>query len=235
MMDEELGGFYGQPSGNKSAWMITFADLLSLMLTFFVLLYAISQVTRAQWEEVVRSLQQRLNPERMVEFTMTMSEDNIITKRERPTGNDLDYVYTILGEKLKKVKGSDVTLRRMDDRIVVSLASDMLFSPGSADIHPKGERALQLVSDAVGALNNKITVAGHTDPTPIHTSAYPSNRELSLARAQRVTERIYASGYLFPIEAFGMSDSRFDEIRGTAETRKRLARRVDIDVRAVTP
>ncbi len=234
-MDEEFSAFYGSHSGNnKTAWMLTFADLLSLMLTFFVLMYAMSQITRAQWEEVVRSLQQRLNPAREVEFAFT--EDFTITKKEAPAAANLDYVYTIVSDKLKKASAtSDVTLRRLDDRVVVSLASDLLFKPGEATIQPKGERTLHIVTDAVGTLNNKLSVSGHTDNTPIHTDAFPSNRELSLTRAHALAERLYASGYPHTIEAFGMADSRYDEITAFGEEKRKLGRRVDIEIRPVMP
>ncbi len=235
MMDEEFSGFYGAGKESaKTAWMLTFADLLSLMLTFFVLLYAMSQITRAQWEEVVRSLQQRLNPERVLE--VTFSEDFTITKKETPAANNLDYIYTILNDKLgKAVTSREVTLRRLDDRVVVSLASDLLFAPGSAEIQPKAGSTLRLVSDAVGSLNTKLTINGHTDPSPIKTQEYPSNRELSLARAHKIADRLYAAGYLFTIEAYGLADSRYDEINAFGVEKQRLARRVDIEVRPVMP
>jgi len=234
MMDEEFSGFYGQGKGaTKTAWMLTFADLLSLMLTFFVLLYAMSQITHAKWEEVARSLRQRLNPEYTLEISF--SQDQTITKKETPAAGNLDYVYTILSEKLAKATPNEVSLRRLDDRIVVSLASDLLFAPGQARIQARGEKTLRLVTDAVGSLNNKLTINGHTDPTPIHTQEFPSNRELSLARASQVAQRLYASGYLFTIEAFGLADSRYDEIKAYGEEKKRLGRRVDIEVRSVMP
>ncbi len=234
MMDEDLREAYGpQQVNRKTAWMITFADLLSLMLTFFVLLYSMSVINKAKWEEVVRSLQQRLNPERVVEITFT--EDRTIVKREQPPAADLDYIYTILSEKLNKVVSNDIALLRLDDRVVISLASDLLFEAGKADINPAGNQTLTVVSDAVGALNNKITINGHTDPRPINTEDFPSNWELSLARANRIAERLYASGYLFSIEVYGLGASRHDEILSTGRQKNRLARRVDIEVRNVAP
>lgn len=236
MMDEEFHGVYGNASGaTKTAWMLTFADLLSLMLTFFVLLYAMSQITHAQWEKVARSLQQRLNPDRII-MEISFSEDHTITRKEAPAAANLDYIYTILSDKFGKASTSrEITLRRLDDRVVVSLASDLLFSPGQAELQPSGENTLRLVSDAVGALNNKLTINGHTDPTPINTKEFPSNRELSLARAHKIAERLYASGYLFAIEAYGLADSRYDEINAYGKEKERLARRVDIEVRPVMP
>lgn len=236
MMDEEFHGFYGASEhDNKTAWMLTFVDLLSLMLTFFVLLYAMSHITRSQWEDVARSLQQRLNPGRIFQ-EFNFSETHSVTEKEAPAGSNLDYVYTILSDKLGKISASqEVTLQRLDDRVVVSLASDLLFAAGRANLQPRGENTLRLVSDAVGSLNNKLTINGHTDPSPIHTEEFPSNRELSLARAHRVAERLYAAGYLFDIEAFGLADSRYDEIKAYGKEKKRLARRVDIDIRPVMP
>ncbi len=233
-MDAELDTLKFDIDERPNAWMITFADLLSLMLTFFVLMYSMSVITIGEWEELVRSLQQRLNPDReVVEFNF--SEDKMIVKKDKPLATDLDYLFEVIQDKLASGTSEHVVMRRLDDRVVISLASDLLFTPGSADLSSEGEKTLSTVADIVGSLNNKVTVNGHTDPTPIKTKKFPSNWELSLSRAHTVAERIYASGYLKSIDMFGLADSRYDEISENYTKTKRyeLARRVDIEVRSI--
>ena len=236
-MDNELDTLnFHSSNERKNAWMITFADLLALMLTFFVLLYSMSTITQGQWEELVKSLQQRLNPSReILEFNFT--EEKTITKKQVMRGSDLDYLYGIIREKLVESAADEVTLLRLDDRVVISLASDLLFSAGSSKLSVRGERTLGIVADIVSTLRNKITVNGHSDPSPIKTPDYPSNWELSLHRANTIAQRLYGAGYLYSIDSYGMADSRFDEIDSSysAAKRKTLARRVDIEIRGIVP
>ncbi len=234
----ELDEFYepGKTTPPNTAWMITFADLLSLMLTFFVLLYSMKVITHADWEHVVKSLRQRLNPNQEVtEFQSTAERD--VMRITRPEAENLDYLESIIREKIGKDTGRAVALRRLDDRLVISLASDLLFESGSAVLTPAGETTLNQVSDALGTLINRIEIDGHTDPNPIASREFPSNWELSIARAQRIARSVYASGYLRPVDVFGLADSRYDEItpRIGQDQRYRLARRVDIVIRQTEP
>ncbi|MBN66885.1 MAG: chemotaxis protein MotB [Rickettsiales bacterium] len=229
------------PEDNQpnNAWMISFADLLSLLLTFFVLLFSMSTIEINQWQKLIESLSQRLNPSREINV-IAPAEERSINKIEVKIATDLDYLHTILTEKLlaSGALNQDVTLRRLDDRVVISLASDALFRSGSADLSPKADAIMKGVGDITRSLANAIEVNGHTDPSPVSGRNYTSNWELSLARATTVADQVRAAGYMDDIPIFGYSDSRYSEITAsnlTQNERYNLARRVDIVVREYLP
>lgn len=231
-MSEELTA-NKKKKGDDQAWMLTFADLLSLVLTFFVLLYSMSVIQMQKWEEIVESLSQRLNPDRIVEESYSV--DFTISSVEEEQAADLSYLYGIIYEKFSHIPElANTQLLLQDDRLVISLPGDTLFNPGAAALNEKAYREIALIGESLSALNNKIEVYGHTDPTPLSgEGSFPSNWELSLSRALTIAGELQRAGYTHPVTAIGLGASRFNELpRDIPEqTRYRMARRVDIIVR----
>ena len=217
----------------SNAWMITFADLTALLLTFFVLLFSMSSIEIAEWEEIIASLSERLG------LHVESTEDDqtaplAIKEAFVPKAVDLDYFHTVLESKFA---GDPILVRaelkRLTDRMVISVPSDVLFKPSSADLTDTAFEAIGILGDALLVVGNRIDVAGHTDPRPINTPAFPSNWELSLARAVTVATGLRQAGYGADVAAIGYGDSRFDELPDdlSDEERLNMARRVDIIIR----
>ena len=234
MTGDERQGLQTPASGpRKTAWMLTFADLLSLMLTFFVLLYSMNTLKQGKWSELVESLSQRLNPRSEIQ-DFTIVRDLGIERIDEKPGADLDYLYAIFVDKVEgtpELKG--LSLRKLDDRLVISLSADTMFQPGVAALKFTSITTLDTIVSLVGNVNNQVDVVGHTDPEPVSGETYPSNWELSLARATAIAHTLRSTGYPYDIEVFGLADSRFDEITDalTAAKRTEFSRRVDIVVR----
>ena len=220
-----------KPTSN--AWMITFADLTALLLTFFVLLFSMSSIEIAEWEEIVASLSERLG------LNIESTDDDqtaplAIKETFVPKAVDLDYFQTVLESKFA---GHPILVRaelkRLPDRMVISVPSDVLFKPSSADLTETAFEAIGILGDAMLVVGNRIDVAGHTDPRPINTPAYPSNWELSLARAVTVASGLRHAGYSPDVAAIGYGDSRFEDLPTelSDEDRLNMARRVDIIIR----
>ncbi len=217
-----------QPS---TKWMTTFADLLSLLLTFFILLFAMSEIKKEEWEELTASLKGRLNPADII-VSQDITDVPPSPRIDVKSALNLTYVYNLLQKQLGDVVGKDVTLVQEDGRILVQLSSDASFKSSSAEFSSKGLPVIRVVASAVAKLSNKIEVLGHTDPRPINTRDYPSNWELSVARAYAVAQEIRGAGYPKPVDVYGMASGRYDssdKAQGLSEkARFRLARRVDI-------
>ncbi len=219
----------GPPPPPSKAWMVTFTDLVSLMLTFFVMLFAMSSVKVDRWETMIDALSQTLNPSRVKTVAAATAKYNIATVFRKRAIN-LDYLAAVLDETMS----ADAVLARseimrLEDRLVVALPTDLLFEPGLAVLSPRARTALFNLGGVLRNIGNQIGVNGHTDPLAPDGDQFTSNWELSLARAVAVGNALRRSGYTEDVIAYGFSDSRFGQLADLSEAEQRaMARRVDV-------
>lgn len=212
-------------------WLLTFTDLVSLMLTFFVMLFSMSNVKLDRWDNVIDSLSQSLAPEQVKTPISSTATHNIATVFRKRAIN-LDYLTSVLREKID----SDELLKqtqfmRLEDRLVLALPGDLLFEAGRAVMTDRARAALFRLGGALSTVANQLGVNGHSDPSPVAGGDYASNWELSTARAAAVANQLRAAGYAEPIVAFGYSDSRYDQLPPMPQAQRQLmGRRVDIVV-----
>jgi len=223
-----------QDGARKKAWLVTFTDLVSLMLTFFVLLFSMSSVQVDRWEEMIDTLSRTLNPNKEEAVSAPTAQYNISTVFRRRAIN-LDYLEAVLADKMF----ADDILQQArlflgEDRLIISLPGDLFFQPGNAILSEKAKQALFVLGGILRNVNNQVGVNGHTDPKPVSGGKYTSNWELSLGRAIAVANSLKRAGYTDDIIAYGYSDSRYLSLPAglTEERRDKLARRVDIVVMA---
>ncbi len=215
----------------SQAWMVTFTDLVALLITFFVMLFAMSQVEERKWQNLTDALANNLDAVREVTVALPADEPDLEAVEPVP-GVDLDYLATLLRQHMAdepSLDGGIVT--RLADRLVISLPSDLLFAPGQVGLAEAGERATYALGGLLRNVNNRIEVAGHADPRAPR-GRFVSNWELSLVRALAVAEMLRRAGYKGEVTTRGHGDSRFATLSpelGTAR-RQRLARRVDVIV-----
>lgn len=214
----------------KAAWMVTFTDLVSLMLTFFVLLFSMSSVKMDEWDAMTDTMTQTLNPGKLTTVAAATAKFNIGTIFRRQATN-LDYLSGVLEAGVANdplLSNSRIML--LDDRLIIAMPGDLLFPPGKAVMPDEARSALFTLGSLLRNVGNQIGVNGHTDPVaPASDKGFQSNWELSLARASAVANALRRSGYTDDIIAYGYADSRFAQLPelATAE-RAKLGRRVDI-------
>jgi chemotaxis protein MotB len=213
------------------AWMITFTDLVSLMLTFFVLLFSMSNIKVDRWNDVIDALSQSLNPASIKAQSSATSSFNIATLFRKRAIN-LDYLSSVLEEAVAKDELlASSQLMRLEDRLVIALPGDLLFEPGKAVLAENAKKALFNLGGVLRNIGNQVGINGHTDPVPPAVGNYTSNWELSMGRATSVANALKRSGYTEDIIAFGYASSRFAELPDMpAAARSALGRRVDIVV-----
>jgi chemotaxis protein MotB len=221
-------------SDSTGSWMVTFTDLVALLLTFFVMIFAMSTVKIADWQSLTQSLRERLNSVVGREVASpTLRLD--VPSPERAPGTDLDYLAELLRGQLAETPELDgATLRRAEDRVYLSFPADLLFQSGAYTLTEPAARAVFEVGGVLRNITNLIAVAGHADPRQPR-SRYASNWELSLLRAQSVAAALREAGVTGSIRARGFGDSRFDDLPAdlTAGDRLALARRVDLVIHDV--
>jgi len=228
---------------NHEAWAIPYGDLITLLLAFFVVMYAISSVnegkfrvlsdslqaafrgspktiepvqvgekTRGSGADIAVSIVQQANiegqPRQMLE-AISMGQDKMKglgPSRDNGTGKGRDKVEVVVPPELAKVADEVekslallvdaelVTVRRHSFWIEVEIRADILFPSGVATIAPSAVPALAALSKALAPFPNPVRVEGHTDNVPIKTVAFPSNWELSSARAATVVHLLANGG-----------------------------------------
>ncbi len=156
---------------------------------------------------------------------------------DAPIGDPLDYVESVVREH---AEGTGLTtkigFRREARGLVVSIVADqVLFNTARARVEPAGVAILDVVADALAELENGVVIEGHTDSRPISTARYPSNWELSTARATSVLRYLVETRGLDPdrISAAGYADTR-PISEGTDSESMAQNRRVEIVVLGAT-
>lgn len=210
-------------------WMVTFIDLSALLITFMVMLFAMSALEEETWEKL--RLRFTEGDELRPTVTLTLPDAPVpLTPSTALPGRDLDYLAQLLRQSMPEDgRLGRVEIRRLEDRLVIALPSRLLFAPGAVALDSAGLRAVAGLTAGLRNIDNRIEVVGHADPRPV-PEAIGSNWELSLGRAMAVAALIEAAGYRRPLIARGEGDSRFAQTAPEAapDERQDLARRVDI-------
>ncbi len=216
-------------------WLLTFADITALMLTFFVLMYAMQTPDVEKWEEMTTALDTGFDEYKSAALAGGAQDTVDIEKLDLSRALPLDYLQSVIEDVSKDYEGlADMALFLQQDRLIISLPQNLLFESGKTEVSTEGKRGLFAIGGKLSHIRNRIEIIGHTDPSPISAAQqnFDSNRELSLQRALEVSAILSSVGYSRPITVRGMGSSRFEELSGKLddESRLSLARRVDIVV-----
>ncbi len=176
-------------TGNEG-WLTSYADLITNLLIFFVLIISASSIQTGKMEKIVQQISQGKPP-----------ADSLAAAEKKVKA-------AIKEENLQ----DDVTVQLTDDGLELSFESGVVFASGSATILPQMETPLAKVLTVLEpyAKKYRFAVEGHTDETPISSGSFKSNWELSSARAMQVRERIELVGVekqRIRVEAYGETKS----------------------------
>jgi len=186
---------------DPNAWMATFSDLLSLLLTFFVLLFAMKSVDEGKLHETLSYFRRGgIGILESGEF-MPMMKEKSPDFREQFIPISAADLNNILRKKNLKDK---VVVSSKRKGLVVALPSALLFDSGTSDLNPGGETVLAEIVDLLALTNFDFRIIGHTDNLPISGKLHASNWDLSIARAGKVLRVL--------IDISGMSPDRFSLI-----------------------
>jgi chemotaxis protein MotB len=172
-------------SADDSGFYISYADMMTLLMVFFVLMFSVSKPDESRFDEVAKSVSQAFNQEVAQEII-----DEI---------NRLEVLEKSLNATIEAVQLSDqISTEVTPDGLKLELASSALFAAGSADIRQSMKATLKQLSGAILKLPSEeymMRIEGHTDDVPISTARFPSNWELASARALNVLHLFEANGF----------------------------------------
>jgi chemotaxis protein MotB len=250
MADDEPQIAPDEPEEGAPEWMVTFGDLMSLLLTFFVLLLSFSQMDTAKFKELAGSLErafgvQQKNPVYETPKGMKISVrdfDQAIIEQakigDNQTENELlDDTIEQLRQMLAPLEAQGlVELDDQDSYLVLRLLGHVTFDSGKAELKPGILPTLRTIGELVGETQRDVFVAGHTDNVPIRGGPYRSNLELSVARAASVVDFFLHERLLPPnkIATMGFGEYR-PLVPNDSEANRRKNRRVEIILAALRP
>lgn len=223
----------GDQSSGPSIWLISFTDVMALMLTFFVLLFAMSNPKQEEWEDFTKNVQKNFN--RFYGQVLNRGQEDAINiaKINFSQALDLNYLKALIENLIEKEPSLRIAkLIDNGDSLIISLPQSILFEVGEADIRNEANKVLFTLAGTLGRIKNRVEVVGHTDPRPINGSKYPSNWELSLARAASVAGVLQNVGYENGLAIRGQASGRYEDVPQSIPENERLdlSRRVDIVV-----
>jgi chemotaxis protein MotB len=200
---------------NRERWLVSYADFITLLFAFFVVLYSSSQVDKRKVGMLSAAIQSAFQQMGVFKGTAgqaaTASTGGVIASGsgEGPDANqgDLAVLKTELEALLApEINRKEIALTANADGLVISLREAGFFESGSARIKPASETAFDSIASLLRRRDYRLRVDGHTDTIPIHTAQFPSNWELSTSRATEIVrllivregfspERLSAAGY----------------------------------------
>ncbi|HJV54208.1 MAG TPA: flagellar motor protein MotD [Noviherbaspirillum sp.] len=238
---------YEEEQDNHERWMVSYADFITLLFAFFVVMYAISSVNEGKYRAVANSLvgafrstpvvpasdnaQQVTAPSIPMASQQRRNAEALRREREQMThmARDIQKALAPL------VSQGKVRVTQSPRGVRVEINASVLFAPGDARLSGETGEVLRAVAVVLKDDDHAIQVEGHTDSVPIMNSAFPSNWELSSVRASSVVRLFAESGIAESrLTAIGRGQTQPVESNDTAEGRQRN-RRVTIVILSSLP
>lgn len=239
---------------NHERWLVSYADFITLLFAFFVVMYAISSVNEGKYRVLSSSMVQAFRSATNEQAAAIIAPPQatgspimpVVTRQSRADAQTevrrTEYRQKMrsMAEDVKRVleplvRGGQVRVTEGVNGIAIEINASALFNPGEALLGPDATRALRAVAEVIAAGDFPIKVEGHTDNVPIATPLFPSNWELSAVRASSVVRLFVAAGVAGErMTAAGYGDQRPVAGNDTPEGRSRN-RRVTIQIESMAP
>ncbi len=220
---------------NHDRWLVSYADFITLLFAFFVVMYAISTLNEGQYRVLADSLVVAFRNDRATQpiampavarTTLPPPRPRVDPVRRQKTRELEELAMRITSAMAPLVQTGQVRLTQLPHGLAVEINASVLFAPGQATLHQlESIAALEAVAKLLAVAHQEIRVEGHTDHVPIASPVFPSNWELSSARASSVVRLFIATG-IAParLAAVGYADHKPVESNDTPEGRSRNRR-----------
>ncbi|WP_160680923.1 flagellar motor protein MotB [Clostridium sp. C8-1-8] len=233
---------------NNERWLLTYSDLITLLMIFFVVMYASSTVDAKKYSQIANSLSIAMgggkniigtSDSASVESSKTLIDAQQVQQAEEKAAEEKkekeeqQKLENVKKEVDKMIEGSDlkgsISTSLQERGLVISFNDTVFFDSGKADVKGDNQKKLISLAGILNKIDNFIRVEGHTDNVPINTAYFHSNWQLSSVRAANVVEFLVNNG---GIAAKRLSSVGYGEYRPVAandsEQGRSKNRRVDI-------
>ena len=234
-LEQKIKKLQVEVSEGAPAWVVTFGDLMSLLLCFFVLLLSFSEMDRKKYKIVSGSIQQAFGVQRRMPVFESPKAEKIIAKdfNQSPIINPIlkslfDPIIVEVESRFKDIEDL-IEVDVSKDKATIRLMGETTFDSGKADIRPQMMPLLDKIGAVLKKAKGDIIIAGHTDNMPLRGGQYESNLGLSNARAAKVANYLLKRASINPgrISTMGFGEYRPIESNDTPKGREKN-RRVEI-------
>ncbi len=213
---------------NPDRWLLTYADLITLLLAFFIVMYSMSRIDAKKFGAVTEELQAVLkggNNAILKYKDKKLSKGQGVLKLGK-----LKMLQQLIDKKFEQIDKQENIKTEITERgLVVHIMETTLFNEGSDELRNPALHVLDLIYEKIKETENHIRIEGHTDDRPIKNVSFTSNWELSVARATSVVE-YFIENHNFPadrISALGYGEFR-PLVPNTSIENRAQNRRVDV-------
>ncbi|MGD0152369.1 MAG: flagellar motor protein MotB [Thermacetogeniaceae bacterium] len=218
-------------AANSERWLLTYSDMITLLMIFFIMMYVISNVNTQKFQALARVLGSAFGTSNILDNGNAILPEDV--SNNGPISSDTSQLAMLKKQIDQQVAeagfGGKVTVSVEQRGLVVSIQDTILFVSGSASLTPEAGSIITKIGMTLKPLPNFIRIEGHTDNMPIHNQQFPSNWELSVARATNVVQELITQCGISPgrLSATGYGEYRPVAANDTDEHRQ-INRRVDI-------
>ena len=192
--------------GHDERWLVSYADFITLLMVLFVILYSQGNINVEKYKRLAESMR--------TAFAMGGASD-IVDKQINQAGGAMEngtakpivvpgipegptQSEEVAGQLTSLLSsqnlGSEVSVQTNIEGVLISLSEHLVFKDGDADLPPQAKQVLDTIVEMLRPIDNKIRLVGHTDNSPSSNPLYPTNWELSLARATSVAKYLMNAG-----------------------------------------
>jgi chemotaxis protein MotB len=180
-----------QENVHLDRYLVTYADLITLLLGLFVILYASSRVDEEKFKEISHAFSEYFQPEKIADGGAGVFKGipNGIPEpiMPYPSKKSLEQIQIETERSLRKyVDNGLLTVTRTSNGLTLTLSEKLLFKSGKAEVEPEGMSVIDTLAQILRGIDKQISIDGHTDSDPIRSFRYESNWHLSVARAVNV-------------------------------------------------
>jgi len=199
-------GGHDEGGAHGGSWKIALADLMTVLMVFFLVMWLISVVDPVERQAFVNSVigvPQQVGGE-LIDTKKSPPQDSLNPLDLKPAASQSE-----IEESLKQVDPKDIKIEETPEFTKITLKSDSFFESGRATISDKTRENLEILGETLSGRNQPITITGYTDNIPINNFQFPSNWELSASRAAMVARVFIDMGMnkkLLTIEGKGDND-----------------------------
>lgn len=200
---------------NAERWLLTYADLITLLMVFFVLLFAMSTVDKKKYQELAGSLSKAFNVtvlqgQQPVAVTDSSSAAGPSVIEQQNFQQIMKAIQQF--ESAHNIPSNQISVKMNGEGIGITVSGVLLFYNGTNQIKPDGVLLLRQLGPILTGISNQIRVEGHTDDIPTDSATYPTNWELSAARAVSVTRYLIEQDSLQPTRLSAVGYGQFQPI-----------------------